>query len=630
MTNATSNSNSIRAAATDMLARGLKIIICKHNSKAPHPTYSPNAVNSATDKAEILLAFDKEPLTHQPNYGIAAGLSNLTILDADHGLKNADEFETWKKENHIPETFTIRTGRRKNKVTGEPEFGVQMYFAGNTPTCGFDIAGVTGEFKSNGGYVIGAGSVHPDSGEQYEVYKDMDFTPLPESVRAHGKKPSTSAKPIIIKTGDAFVPEGERWITLQSKAGSLRNCGLSEQGIYDALKDFAAHRCKNGENYPDEKITELAHAAVTKFEETGTQPSGTSLVITRGDAVTRKELKYISFPYLPAKLCGLAGNSGEAKSPLTRDITACITRGLNFPNRTENPLGARSVIMLNAEDDLADTIMPSLDAMGADDSKFYYIHATKVINKGDAVERSFAFDKDMQILREYAKTLPDLGLIIIDPITNYLGDKMMNAEDEMRSILMPISEMANELEICAITIHHFNSREKGTTPLHRIMGAKALHGVARFIYLVGANTTDDVIDKHSHIFTQARGSTDSVPSLKYHTEQDVKVTPEGTLKSIKIVWDGQVDVTAADAVDAVTSAEKSTIEEYGQVINAFLQTGAKTAAECFLKLSDAGWGGNAQTSTTAIKKKAKCKSEKIDGKHCWVLIPQVKVGKENL
>jgi hypothetical protein len=53
------------------------------------------------------------------------------------------------------------------------------------------------------------------------------------------------------------------WAYLQSMAGQCRNLGLSELGIYEALKKFAA---TNDPNYPDEKIRELAHAAAT-FDE---------------------------------------------------------------------------------------------------------------------------------------------------------------------------------------------------------------------------------------------------------------------------------------------------------------------------------------------------------------------------
>jgi hypothetical protein len=354
-----------------------------------------------------------------------------------------------------------------------------------------------------------------------------------------------------------------------------------------------------------------------------------SLVVLQGCNVERKELKYISNPYLPAKLIGLAGNSGEAKSPITRDQAACVTTGLTWPDRKPNPVGPRSVLMLNGEDDLSDTILTGLDAMGADDTKFYYIKATKVQNKKDVYERQFAFDTDMQALRATIVEILDLGMIFVDPVQNYLGEKDMNTDAEMRSILTPLAGLADELGICVETVHHFNSREKGT-PLQRIMGAKALSAVARCIYLVGPDTDEDGVLKYAHTLVQGRGVTGSVPSMKYHTALDVKEVNGKSLKAIKIVWDGQSDATAEDAVNFTSHGEKTKIAEYATTIGAFLSLGRQPASACCDALKKVGWGGNDVTSTSAIKKKAKARSitVEINGAKVamWELIPTVIVG----
>ncbi len=283
--------------------------------------------------------------------------------------------------------------------------------------------------------------------------------------------------------------------------------------------------------------------------------------------------------------------------------------------------------MLNAEDDLNDTIMPSLDAMGADDKKFYYIRGTRVQKSSDAFERQFAFDTDMRALLEQARQIPDLGLIVIDPIQNYIGDVNHNADAEMRTILTPLSDLANELGICIITVHHLNSREKGTLPLHRIMGAKALHSVARFVYIVGQDDTGDIRDKHRHILTQARGATGSVPSMRYRTVSDERKDGSKLLRAIQIEWNGQVDATAEDAVNPVSANDQVKTVEFGAIIRDFLQHGPNPSHECRVKLQEAGWQGNDVTSETAIKKRAKAMSAKIEGQFCWTLIPEVTVGK---
>ncbi len=57
--------------------------------------------------------------------------------------------------------------------SGRPEYGVQLYYSKTIPGSGtFRIEGGSGESQSIGDYVMAAGSIHPDSGEAYEVLID--------------------------------------------------------------------------------------------------------------------------------------------------------------------------------------------------------------------------------------------------------------------------------------------------------------------------------------------------------------------------------------------------------------------------------------------------------------------------
>ena len=251
----------LKAAAEASLARGFAIMICKPHEKDPYSKYSPHACNSGTRNPAVALA----PWNNgeEANYGVSCGQSNLTVVDCDHGLENAEQFEAWKIEHKIPETFTV--------ISGREGFGAHMYFSGAVPTVGFQIGGVTGELKGLGGYVVGPGSIHP-SGKKYTIYNDVTIAPLPPGLctLAAEKAKKTEFKPKV--EGGELIPAGNRWIHLQSKAGTLRNIGLDEDGIYNALRNFAENNCEDGANYPDEKIKEIAHAAFNKFDAMESSP----------------------------------------------------------------------------------------------------------------------------------------------------------------------------------------------------------------------------------------------------------------------------------------------------------------------------------------------------------------------
>lgn len=252
----------LRAAAEDALARGFFIIPLTPKTKIPLKSHAPSGVKNASHTPLVALKAWNEGIA--ANYAIACGESNIAVLDADHGISTFEEFEAWRIKNSLPKTFTVRTGRRTDK-DGNPEYGVQLYFKGAVHSTKFDLDGVTGEIKSKGGYVVGAGSIHPDSGEKYEILYDEDLAPLPENVAAFVKPKEEKEETITLSAGEK-IPAGQRWENLRSMAGRFRNNGLSENGIYYALKDWCEQNCEDGKNYPEDKIRDLAEAAIRQFE----------------------------------------------------------------------------------------------------------------------------------------------------------------------------------------------------------------------------------------------------------------------------------------------------------------------------------------------------------------------------
>ena len=85
-------------------------------------------------------------------------------------------------------------------------------------------------------------------------------------------------------------------------------------------------------------------------------------------------------------------------------------------------------IVLTGEDDLADTAKPRLRAAGADLKRVHYIEKVKVVGKTTQTERDIALDRDMQKLRQAINQFPETKLIVIDPLSDYLGDTKMLSE----------------------------------------------------------------------------------------------------------------------------------------------------------------------------------------------------------
>ena len=278
----------ILASAKDALARGFKILACEPKDKAPWAKYSIHAVNSATNDAAIAL----KPWLDgtEANYGVACGLSNLCVVDCDYGLKTNQDLLLWMEKNKLPPTLIVRSGRDAEYA------GYHLYYLGAVPTTGFEIDGVKGEFKSIGGYVVGAGSMHP-SGKKYEIVHDDDLAVVPDAVREYAKEKGQYSFP---KEGSGeLISISNRWRHIHSRAGTFRNSGVRDEEImFTVLKHWAAEHCEDGANYPEEKIREIAVWATspecTESPTPGIVTSGSPDPVYEGDSIKEASLDTVS------------------------------------------------------------------------------------------------------------------------------------------------------------------------------------------------------------------------------------------------------------------------------------------------------------------------------------------------
>jgi hypothetical protein len=218
--------STMRAAAEAALDKGFSIFPGKPVSKLPATEHGFK--DASAKPAQIETWWTKIP---DANICIATGESNLIVLDFDNG-KVPDGFD-------LPPTYTVKTAR-----------GLHLYYWGLCRTTAmYDSDGNhIGEVKSAGGYILGAGSVHPD-GPVYTVISDADIVDAPkEQIEKLARKPtSVLASPSI--TGDK-IPRGRHDNELHRIAGKLRHDGLEEEAIYNALVEVCEKRFENyGSDY---------------------------------------------------------------------------------------------------------------------------------------------------------------------------------------------------------------------------------------------------------------------------------------------------------------------------------------------------------------------------------------------
>ena len=185
------------------------------------------------------------------------------------------------------------------------------------------------------------------------------------------------------------------------------------------------------------------------------------------------------------KVTALAGEGGLGKSTILFDIAARTSCGDIWPDG-EGRAPICSTIILSSEDDPADTIKPRLAAAGANMDK---IHIVPMVRNDDGSGRQFNLQSDLGALERAIKQFDDAHVVIIDPITAYLGKVDSHKNAEMRGVLGPLGEMAARLNVAVICNTHF-SKSNGGNANQKIIGSVAFVNHARMAIIVTEDPDD--------------------------------------------------------------------------------------------------------------------------------------------
>jgi putative DNA primase/helicase len=266
---------------------------------------------------------------------------------------------------------------------------------------------------------------------------------------------------------------------LYERAGEI-DAAWRAQGMVLTPDDLSRQLVADGASEADAEIVAGAyradHPAPAPAAESAAGPPGA--IMRRLADVAAEPIAWL-WPGRIArgKVTLLAGDPGLGKSYCSLDISARVTTGRAWPDGAD-ACERGSVILLSAEDDAADTIRPRLEAAGADLERVYIFDAIR--DKQSRV-RCFSLTADMAALE--AK-LADLGvrLVVIDPISAYLGGIDSHKNTDVRAVLAPLATMASKHKIAILAITHLSKSERD--PLSRLSGSIAFGAAARAVWLV--------------------------------------------------------------------------------------------------------------------------------------------------
>lgn len=199
----------------------------------------------------------------------------------------------------------------------------------------------------------------------------------------------------------------------------------------------------------------------------------TELQMIKMSQIQSKEVAWLWYPFIPyGKLTIIQGDPGDGKTTLVLNIAAKLSKGegLDSDMKLTEPL---AVIYQSAEDGLADTVKPRLEAAGADCENISVIDESK--------KSLSMIDERLEeaIIKTKAK------LLILDPIQAYLGGNMdMNRANEAREMTKKLAALAEKYQCAIVLVGHMN-KAAGNKAAYRGMGSIDFFAVARSVLLVG-------------------------------------------------------------------------------------------------------------------------------------------------
>ena len=238
------------------------------------------------------------------------------------------------------------------------------------------------------------------------------------------------------------------------------------------------------------------------------------------------------------KLTVLTGDPDLGKSLITLDMATRVSRGNRFPLCPDGGCEPGGVVLLSAEDDAADTIVPRLLAAGADLDRIKTLDAVRIADR----ERAFNLDDDLPALEAAIRQVAGCRLVIIDPISAYLGrgiDSHRNAE--VRAVLAPLGKMAARHGVALVAVAHLN---KGQGPaMYRTSGSLGFVAAARSVYVFGKDR-DDPTGRRRFMLRVKNNLTADLGGLAYRLD-----ATESTNGQPVVCWEpNPVTITADEAL----------------------------------------------------------------------------------
>lgn len=261
------------------------------------------------------------------------------------------------------------------------------------------------------------------------------------------------------------------------------------------------------------------------------------------------------------KLSILEGRPDEGKTTLALDLAARQSTGAPMPGETTRRAPA-GVVVVTAEDALADTIRPRLAAAGADLTRCLAARP----------DESPSLDEDGLAWLRRACARVGAALVILDPLVALMPGKVdAHRDQDVRRMLRPLRTLAEECSVAILAVRHLR-KAAASSPTDAGGGSVGIGAAARVVMLAAA----DPQNADGHVLARVKSNLSAPwPSLSY------RLVP--TAGTVAIEWGAEVSQTAEDLLAAAYAPgdpeERTRVDEAKEALKTVLALGPVPAKD---------------------------------------------------
>lgn len=309
------------------------------------------------------------------------------------------------------------------------------------------------------------------------------------------------------------------------------------------------------------------------------------------DDIKSQEVDWLWYPYIPyGKVTIVQGDPGEGKTSFALALVSLLTTGQVLPEQ-EDRAEPVNVIFQTAEDGLADTVKPRLEAYGADCKR------VMVIDDSD-FELTVA---DQRLEEAISET--KARLIVFDPMQAFFGSGVdIHRANEVRNVFKKLCRIAEKTGCAVMLIGHMNKDKNGKSA-YRGLGSIDFRAAARSVLVVG----------------RAKDN----PAFRVVAHDKSNLAPEGKSIAFELgekcafSWKGYCDVSVSDLLSGNGSIQNKTAQ-MEQVLRDLL----KEPMKAYQIYEHAEKLGISERTVKTAKKNVGVVSRKVNGQWEWSLPDQ--------